>query len=257
MQIENALYVVKRRHLAMLSLLNEVGVMDMDELRRRMNMPASTLLHDVRLMEHLGLVRRRGGLLMLTNDGRKLVEVFGNHRVRYRAHNMLIDLLMLKPLIVYLLLLPARAMALVGIGLLATWMYLAHANGLYMLYLVYFGPPFEDPLRGAAYLGPLVSAVSLAAAALVLAKVSGGPRDFRGPTVGFLPVLMYPTIMVLLKPIATVLILDMLRFLAMLASSVTSAIVVSFNRGSKVETAFVNTASLFFILPTFLYLALR
>ncbi len=255
--IEGALYMVKKRHLAMLSLLSEVGVAEIDEVRRMMNMPVSTLFYDVRLLERLGLIRRRGGLLMLTSEGRRLVELFGSHRLKYRTHNILFDLLVMKPLIIYLLLLPGRAMALIGAALLSMWMYLTHVNGLYMLYLVYFGPPFENPLREVEYLGPIITPVSLAVAALVLAKVTGNTRDFRGPTVGFLPILVYPSLMVLLKPVATALVLDMLRFLAMLASSVTSAIVVSFNRGSKLETAFVSTASLFFILPTFLYLALR
>ncbi|MEM0276231.1 ArsR family transcriptional regulator [Pyrobaculum sp.] len=244
-------------------LLHTEGPMPLAKLRDALKMSASTLLFELSALEKLGVVKREGSLVFLTELGERVASIIST--VEPLKSLSFLSLAGLRPLVVWLLLSPLLPLA--AATLLAGWV-TALAVGsflsppLSMIYVMYVGHYLPSLLSLSPPLSLIVSLISVAGLLLGIYSASRRRLGLSKIVAGLFPLAIYPTVHLALVWLAQtfelsylVAISQVLLFVSLLLTATVFATVYSIEMGATYETSLIRSLLAFFVVPALLYLA--
>ena len=192
-----AIVLSRQRRLEIMRILMERGSMDVAELRRALGVPLSTLYYDIEVLRANGLVMKVDGAVALTSRGRALMErlmqMLGPQQPgRPVRLGQLADIVMLRPLVVYLARVDPLILAVHAVTIILAGSLMAMLRGFDMSILLFFkglNAPYTIAASVLAYVG-----ISIA----VFKGLSGGePVDVGLVSMiltSMTPPMLYPSI---------------------------------------------------------------
>lgn len=243
--VEDLIYKVAygRRREILLMLYGE-GPTTLNKLKDRLGVSASALLFDISALEALGLVRRDGNMVELTDRGAKIASILSS--VGPLRELSMLEALGLRPFIVAMLASPYLKIA--AALLLTTWIisiYLSREALLGVIYTNIFNNIFIIISS---------SIISLISILLLIYFLSNRRVDIIHTILGLFPLLIYPPIS---ASIGNYNIDYALKFVLLLLTCGTLATTTSYDVGSKYETTLLAYLSGMFVFPILIYLMLH
>lgn len=232
------------RRREILLLLYSEGAVSLNKLRSRLGVSSSALLFDVSALEALGLVKRDGNMLELTDQGVKVASVLSS-LAPLRSLSAL-EALGLRPFVVPILVTPH--LEIVAFLLLAIWgisLYISRATLVGVIYTFIFNNIF---------LSIPISVISLSLIMLLMHFISRRRLHPVHIIIGLFPLLTYPSISLIIN---NYYFNYTIKFILLLLTCGTLATVTSYDGGYKYETALLAYLSGMFVLPVLTYLALH
>lgn len=240
------------RQLAVLRLVSS-RPMSFNEVKVALGIPQSTLYYDVRILEKEGLIVREEDRISLTQLGWEILKALG-FEASYKPTliSKLADYLLLRR-ITFAILQGPRKLVLAYLAISAVLAgAISFTYGIYPIYYVFFGL-LEDPVKNLA-LKLLASTSSLVLAYLAVGLIVGSWR-LPYALISLLPLIHYPPLAVLLINVGAYVLADVLRFIVILLTSLTTATVSSYVAGKRIEHSFSEASLLQFMTSAVLYLA--
>lgn len=232
-----------RRREVLLVLYSE-GAVSLNKLRSKLGVSPSALLFDISALEALGLVKRDGNMVELTDKGAKVASVLSS-LAPLRGLSAL-EALGLRPLVVPMLIAPHLEVAV--LMLLAAWgvsLYMSRATLAGVIYIFIFNNIFYSIA---------ISIISLSIIILLIYFISHRRIHPIHIIIGLFPLLIYPTIFLIVN---NYYFNYTMKFILLFLTCGTLATVTSYDGGYKYEAALLAYLSGMFALPVLVYLALH
>ncbi|MEL9991768.1 MAG: HTH domain-containing protein [Thermoproteus sp.] len=243
--MENLIYkVAYGRRREVLLLLYSEGPATLNRLKDRLGVSASALLFDISALEALGLVRRDGNVVELTDKGAKIASILSS--VGPLRELSVLEVLGLRPFIVAMLASPH--LKITAALLLATWIV-----SVYLSREALVGVIYTDMFNN-IFIIILSSIISLISILLLVYFLSGRRVDIVHTILGLFPLLIYPPIS---ASIGNYNVDYALKFVLLLLTCGTLATTTSYDVGSKYETTLLAYLSGMFVFPILIYLVLH
>lgn len=232
-----------RRREILLILYSE-GTVSLNKLRTRLGASSSALLFDISALEALGLVRRDGNIVELTDQGAKVASMLSS-LTPLRGLSVL-EALGLRPFVVPMLASPYLEIAV--FILLALW-----GLSLYISRITLLGVIYTSIFNNAFYT-ILISTTSLAIIMLLTYFLSHRKVHIIHLIIGLFPLLIYPSISIV---ISNYYFNYIMKFILLIITCGTLATVTSYDTGFKYETTLLAYLSGMFVFPILIYLILH
>ncbi|AEA11990.1 regulatory protein, ArsR [Thermoproteus uzoniensis 768-20] len=232
------------RRREILLILYSQGATSLNKLRSKLGVSSSALLFDISALEALGLIKRDGGLVELTDKGVKVASILLS--VAPLRNLSILEALGLRPFVVPMLASPY--LNAVTALLLIIWtasIYVSKSALIGIIYTYIFTNIYN------------ILFISILSFIFILFSIYFTTHR-RVPLthiiIGLFPLLIYPSISIIIENYN---ILYALKFILLLLSCGTLSTVTSYDMGSKYETALLAYLTGMFVIPILVYLVLH
>jgi len=220
------------------------GTTSLNRLRNKLGVSSSALLFDISALEALGLIKRDGGFVELTDKGAKVASILSS--IAPLKNLSMLEALGLRPFVVPMLASPY--LNAVAVLLLAIWLvsiYISRSTLIGVIYSYIFTN---------IYYILFISILSLTTILISIYFATRRKVHITNIIIGLFPLLIYPSISIIINNYN---IIYTLKFILLLLSCGTLSTATSYDVGSKYETTLLAYLSGMFIFPILIYLMLH
>lgn len=240
--MEDIIYKVaygERRRI--LLTLYKKGATSLNKLRDILGISPSALLMDISALETLGLIRRDGNLVELTDQGAKVASLLSS--IGPLRSLSILEVLGLRPIVVPMLFSPYADLLSALLPLL--WAASILNSKLTLLGVIYTNI-FENIIEIV-----LISMISFIGILISIYLISRRRIKITHIIIGLFPILIYPSFY---QIIGNFNINYALKFILLVLSCGTLSVITSYDLGSRYETSLLFYLSFMFVLPILAYL---
>ncbi|MGC9152666.1 MAG: ArsR family transcriptional regulator [Vulcanisaeta sp.] len=259
--------LLRPRRVQILRILMEQGTMRISDLRKILNIPASSVYYDIEILRANGLIIRDGPYVKITSKGRMLMEKVdgllsagqGEERVGTRTEE-LTDILLMRPLTMNMYRLGANVLLLYSIVIITLGLVISFLQSYELFLLVFVEGSYLMPIGITvmsilAYIG-----IALFIYRYLLGSEIIDIKLLSGILTSLIPTMLYPTIITVITPwippFPLSIIDALLKALLPLVSLIILATVLSISSGKPMEYSLLFETILLLIPSVIIYILL-